>query len=89
MIVIPSQLGPTRLHKTIGMSDLCKISMKTMVDNSPEVVLVALLDHGDHDDKEEGEEPRLGRDGRVYDPGQDQRDLHTQDHQQINRINMK
>ena len=43
----------------------------------PEVVLVSLLDHGDHDHEEEGEQPRLGGDGGVYDPGEDQSHLGT------------
>ena len=43
----------------------------------PEVVLVSLLDHGDHDHEEEGEEPRLGGDGGVNDPGEDQGHLGT------------
>ena len=41
----------------------------------PEVVLVALLDHGDDDDKKKRHEPRLRGDGRVYHPGENQRYL--------------
>lgn len=42
---------------------------------SPEVVLVALLHHGDDHDEEEGEEPALRADGGVYHPGEDKGDL--------------
>ena len=38
----------------------------------PEVILVALLDHGDDDNEEERHEPGLRRDGRVNHPGEDQ-----------------
>ena len=41
-------------------------------DYGPEVILVALLDHGDNDDEEERHEPGLRRDGRVNHPGEDE-----------------
>ena len=41
-------------------------------EEGPEVILVALLDHGDDDDEEKRHEPRLRGDGRVNHPGEDQ-----------------
>ena len=42
----------------------------------PEVVLVSLLHHGHHNHEEQRQQPRLGGDGRVDDPGQNQGHLY-------------
>ena len=41
-------------------------------EEGPEVILVALLDHGDDDDEEKRHEPWLRGDGGVNHPGEDQ-----------------
>ena len=52
-------------------------------EQGPEVILVALLDHGDDDDEEKRHEPRLRGDGGVNHPGEDQGHLEGKLHLKV------
>ena len=75
LFALSSSLCLQQSCPSIYLRDIHQIQFSNWLDYRPEVILVSLLDHGDHHYEEEGEQPTLWTDRGVNHPGEYEGDL--------------